>query len=354
MAGCKRCTQLPDPVQRHGVLCVAYPEDAAGARLRQYLRAAEISFEEREGVICVHLGEGTLDKVCNDYFASVSKIERQDTKCLVVDKVEDLSIQALLRTKSLEIVLTQVQGGWLRDLLAEERLVSYFHPIVSCSAPDEAFAYECLARGLTPEGDIIPPNKLFSFARDGEMLFQLDRACRLAAIRDAHKNNLKGNIFINFNPTAIYDPEYCLRTTVKAIEDAGIEQSRIVFEVVESDEVKDSGHLLTILSFYRSHGFRVALDDLGAGYGSLNLLHKLRPDFIKLDMDLIRGVHEDPFKASISANLLELARKLGIRSVAEGVETAGEWEWVKANGGDLAQGYYFAKPAPHAWSPNTV
>jgi len=282
----------------------------------------------------------------------MSKVERHDTKCLVVERIEHITVTALLNTKSFETVLSQVQGAWLRNLLAEDRIVSYFHPIVACDKPNEVYAYECLARGKTAEGDIIPAGRLFSQARDGEMLFQLDRACRLAAIRDAHANNLDGHIFINFNPTAIYDPEYCLRTTVKAVEEAELDQSLIVFEVVECDEVRDTRHLLDILNFYRANGFKVALDDLGAGYGSLNLLHSLRPDYMKLDMQLIRGVHEDPFKASISANLLGLAKELGIRSVAEGVETAGEWEWVKANGGDLVQGYFFAQPAPSAWTPD--
>jgi len=352
MSGCKRCTQLPDPIPSRGYLCVAYPEEAAGMRLRKYLKEIDVGFGEEEGgIISIPLEEGLLDRICSEYISGLSRPERLDTRCLVVEKVEHITVSALLNTKSFENVLSLVEGAWLRELLAEERVVSFFHPILSCTNPREVFGYECLARGKSGDGGIIPAFKLFEQARDGELLFQLDRACRLAAIHGASEHGLAGRIFINFNPTSIYDPEYCLRTTVAAIKESDIDASQVVFEVVESEEVHDTTHLLDILSFYRSNGFEVALDDLGAGYDSLNLLQSLRPDYVKLDMQLIRGVHEDPFKASISRNLLQLAQELGIRSVCEGVETVAEYEWVRENGGDLVQGYYFSKPAPSAWTP---
>ena len=99
------------------------------------------------------------------------------------------------------------------------------------------------------------------------------------------------------------------------------------------------------MEFYRGAGFRVALDDLGSGYGSLNLLSQLKPDFVKLDMKLIRDVDRDPYKAEITRKLLEMARGLGVATIVEGIETQGEWEWAHENGADYAQGYLFARPA---------
>ena len=99
------------------------------------------------------------------------------------------------------------------------------------------------------------------------------------------------------------------------------------------------------MTTYRQAGFRVALDDLGAGYGSLNLLSQLRPDFVKLDMKLVRDVHLDPYKAGITSQLLEMARKLGIATVAEGIESAGELDWFRDHGVDFVQGFYIARPA---------
>jgi EAL domain-containing protein (putative c-di-GMP-specific phosphodiesterase class I) len=88
----------------------------------------------------------------------------------------------------------------------------------------------------------------------------------------------------------------------------------------------------------------VALDDLGAGFSSLNLLTELRPDFVKMDMHLIRGVDQNDYKARILGSLIDLAHKLEIPVVAEGVETVAEWQWLRAAGADLVQGYLFAKP----------
>src|SRR5262249_43989437 len=91
-------------------------------------------------------------------------------------------------------------------------------------------------------------------------------------------------------------------------------------------------------------GFLVALDDLGAGYSSLTLLTRLRPDFVKLDVELVREVDIDAYKANIAAKLLELAHSIGIQTIAEGVETLGEWQWLREHECDYVQGFFFGRP----------
>ncbi len=98
----------------------------------------------------------------------------------------------------------------------------------------------------------------------------------------------------------------------------------------------------------------MALDDLGAGYSSLNLLASLRPDFVKLDVGLVRDVDRDPYRTAIAAKLLDLAKDLGVIVVAEGVETEEQWRWLVAHGADLAQGFFFARPASPPPVPATV
>ncbi len=186
---------------------------------------------------------------------------------------------------------------------------------------------------------------MFETARDAGLLFNLDRVARMKAIGEASGLGLESNIFVNFNPTSIYEPASCLRSTMTAIEESGISHSRIVFEVTESEHVKNDRHLRSILDFYRKSGFRIALDDLGAGYGSLNLLAALRPDFVKLDAGLIRDVDQDPYRAAIASKLLELAKELGVTIIAEGVETEEQWRWLLDNGADFVQGFFFARPA---------
>jgi len=118
-----------------------------------------------------------------------------------------------------------------------------------------------------------------------------------------------------------------------------------VFEVIESSEIKDTRQLLRILDFYRARGFGVALDDMGAGYSSLNMMTKLRPDYVKLDIELIHHVDRGSYKAQIAGKMLELAQGLGLKTIAEGVETEEEWQWARAHGADYLQGFLFAHPA---------
>jgi EAL domain-containing protein (putative c-di-GMP-specific phosphodiesterase class I) len=134
-------------------------------------------------------------------------------------------------------------------------------------------------------------------------------------------------------------------TTVQAIGDAKIDHDRVVFEVTEADQTLDPGTLKNIISAHRDAGFGVALDDVGAGYSSLNLLHQLRPDYIKIDMELIRGVHMDSYKALIAEKILEIARSLNIETIAEGIETPEELAWVQQHGADYVQGYLISKPS---------
>ncbi|MDZ7728973.1 MAG: EAL domain-containing protein [Dehalococcoidia bacterium] len=115
--------------------------------------------------------------------------------------------------------------------------------------------------------------------------------------------------------------------------------------MVESDAVADADHLRRILDYYRERGYRVALDDLGAGFSSLALLEQVRPDFVKLDMHLIRRVDTNPYKAEIASGVLDLARSLGVPTIVEGIEDEGELNWVRAHGASYAQGYYLARPS---------
>lgn len=221
-------------------------------------------------------------------------------------------------------------------------------------APGQVFAYECLMRGRLDDGQVRAAGQILAAAREADLLFHVDREARLTAIRDASAHGITTPLFINFNPTAIYDPQFCLRSTVAAARATGVSGDRFVFEVIESDAVDDVGHLLRILNYYRDAGFRVALDDLGSGYASLNLLAQLRPDFVKFDRELIRAIDHDLYKQKVVRKLIELALELEIGTVAEGIERVEEWQWLREAGIDYAQGYLFARPTSPPPLPTAV
>lgn len=146
-------------------------------------------------------------------------------------------------------------------------------------------------------------------------------------------------------PNAVYRPELCIRVTLEAAERFGFPIERIMFEVTESERVVDVPHLRAILDHYRQRGFVVAIDDFGAGYAGLNLLSELRTDLVKLDMGLARGIDADHARQAIVRGMVAVCSELGIRVLAEGVETEAELETLRAMDIDLFQGYLFARPA---------
>lgn len=314
--------------------------------IRGYLNQMGLEYAEPyDGIFRVRFERASLGRLCSEFLSHVSKLEQKDTRALILADGEELMIHHLTKMEPLDSVVARTRGEWLFEMLDGERIHTHFHPIVDTADPSRIFAYECLARGIGESGESIPPGIMFDIAQTADLQFNLDRVCRLAAIQGCVEHGLDKTIFVNFNPGTIYNPEHCLETTMRAIGKAGLTPDKIVFEVVESEKIQDIEHLLSILSYYRENGFRTALDDLGAGYSSLNLLTRLKPDFVKLDMELIRDVDTDPYKAVITENLINMARLLGAKTIAEGVETVDEWRWVREKGADYIQGFLFAKPA---------
>jgi len=295
--------------------------------------------------LLVSLGEASAQDLAISLTGALTRKELEDTQVLLMANDAAPQLCDFRWVTSLQQFVTLSQSSWLLDMLSSNRITSYFQPIVQAKDTSQIFAQEALLRGIDADGSLVYPGQILELARDGDLLFQLDLAARQSAIREATYHQIKDKLFINFIPTAIYDPAFCLRSTINAIDEANIPHENVIFEVVESEQSPDVSHLKTILNFYRNAGFRVALDDLGAGYSSLNLIHQLRPDFVKLDMELTRNVHRDPYKALIAEKLLEIAHRLDIPTIAEGIESVEELHWVRDCGATFVQGYLIGKPA---------
>jgi EAL domain-containing protein (putative c-di-GMP-specific phosphodiesterase class I) len=354
---CPECPALPTFWQEAGRLFLWLPTPHTQRKVVRLLEAKEgipapLSVQLLENLgLAVSIAQGALKKTLEGMAEVLSQQEMRASRALFLAGDRDPCWQDCARVELLQELFHRTQAELLLEVLAESRLTTYFQPIVQARDPAFVVGHEALVRGLDKEGRLINAGLLFAMAREAHLLYQLDLAARRTAIAAAMQHHLQGDLFINFSPTAIYDPAFCLRHTVWAISRAGIPPQRVVFEVNESDRSPDLNHLQRILHFYQQAGFRVALDDLGAGYGSLNLLHQLRPDMIKLDGELIRGVDRDPYKAVIAEKLLELAQDLGITTLAEGIETAGELQWVCEHGVDLVQGFFIAQPQPVPLQP---
>lgn len=280
-----------------------------------------------------------------------NRLEYQGISALRLDSGETLTFHAFTRARTLDRWLSLLDADALLDILEHRRFISWFQPILAADT-GAVIGHEALLRGQRQDGSLMFPGEILSTAADNDLLFQVDRQARETALHSAAAQCLDGQIFINFIPTAIYDPVHCLQSTVGWAKNLGIAPDRIVFEVVETERVDDIEHLKRILDFYRTSGYRVALDDVGSGYASLNLLAQIRPDIIKVDMEIIRHIDTDPGRQTVFRALIGIARELDIQVLAEGIETPGELAHVVAEGADLLQGYLFARPAPEPPPPN--
>lgn len=182
----------------------------------------------------------------------------------------------------------------------------------------------------------------------------LDAAHRLGRVRDVGRRVRKlapepllGRselLFLNLCPEDLSDPDLFDRGT-------GLEgiAHRVVLEITERDRLEGVAAVTRVASELRARGYRIAVDDLGAGYSGLNNLATLRPEFVKIDMSLVRGVDADPVRQKLVRALCAVSHDLGSSVVGEGVETVPERDALVAMGVDLLQGFLLGRPEP--WAP---
>ncbi|MBB6672652.1 EAL domain-containing protein [Cohnella nanjingensis] len=230
------------------------------------------------------------------------------------------------------------------DYILNKRFSSYMQPIVQLNGT--AIGYEFLLRPL-PDHPPFRPAELFSAAREAGLHSFLDREARGSAIRLAKRQVPAGvKKFINFLPSSIYRPEACLQTTFEQILMSGMDPADFVFEVVETERLDDLDHLKRVFAAYRRQGIRLAMDDVGDGYATLDVMDELKPDYVKLDRKWVSGCHADERKQRHIEDVMERASRFHGVVLAEGVERDEEWQYLRNAGVPLLQGYLFGKPSP--------
>lgn len=214
-----------------------------------------------------------------------------------------------------------------------------FQPIVDIQA-SRIDAYEALARGPAGEGaghvlaQVTPDNK-----------YAFDQACRTKAIELAAGLGMDRRLSINFLPNAVYEPQACIRATLQAAARTGFPLDRLTFEILESENIVETGHLLNIVNEYRKHGFKIALDDFATGYSGLSRLAELRPDIVKVDRALVSGCDKDRVRLAIIAGVIGVGEAVGIQVILEGAERVEEVQALRTVGARFIQGFYFARPS---------
>lgn len=250
-----------------------------------------------------------------------------------------MNVQSTVNNLSVQTAAQVGCGACSEKISLDFDFTMAFQPIIDFERKT-VFAQEALCRGLNNE-----PAGVILGRVTAENLYKFDQLCRVKAVTLAAKLKFEAFVSINFMPNAVYNPENCLRTTLKAAADNNFPISRIIFEITEVERVKGDNHLKNIVSEYKRQGLKTAIDDFGSGYSGLNLLSMFQPDIIKLDMELIRDIDRHFVKQSIVKNTVQICSDLGITVIAEGIETKNELNVLRDFGLNLFQGYYFAKPA---------
>jgi EAL domain-containing protein (putative c-di-GMP-specific phosphodiesterase class I) len=199
------------------------------------------------------------------------------------------------------------------------------------------FGYEALVR--TDEPALTQPAALLAAAERLDELWALGRAMRERAALVIAASDPALHLFLNLHPHDLADP---------ALLDSGAPHSslacRVVLEVTERAPLDEQPETRLRLGQLRELGFKIAIDDLGAGYAGLNSFVQLEPEFVKLDMALIRNLDTNRVKQRLVRSIGEVCKDMGLLVVAEGIETAGERDAVIELGCDLLQGYRFGRP----------
>ncbi len=232
--------------------------------------------------------------------------------------------------------------GLLDSIIQNREVTSVFQPIIDCKE-GSILGYEALSRGPS-DSPLHSPAVMFNNAARLGRLSELEVVCRERSVYNFFQKKLSGLLFLNVSPMALTDPGYPRGKSVELLQKLGHSPSRIVIELSEKYPMEDTNALCKMLEYYRSLGFKTAIDDLGSGYAGLRLWSELRPDYVKIDGHFIANIDNDPVKREFVRGIIELSDNIGCEVIAEGVETAEEHDTINQMGISIAQGFYFAKP----------
>jgi EAL domain-containing protein (putative c-di-GMP-specific phosphodiesterase class I)/ActR/RegA family two-component response regulator len=237
--------------------------------------------------------------------------------------------------------------GELRRAIAEAELVNYYQPKVAL-ASGAIEGVETLVRWKHPRDGLVLPDHFIPMAEAHGLIDDLTFCVMREALRQARRWSdvgLELNVAVNVSMDSLVSLDFPDLVACE-IERAGVPASSLTLEVTESRLMRDPRAALDILTRLRLKRVRLSIDDFGTGYSSLAQVRDLPFDELKIDRGFVHRAGADATLRAIFEASLGMARQLGLVTVAEGVEDEADWEFLRAAGCDLAQGYFVARPMP--------
>ncbi|HEX5363313.1 MAG TPA: GGDEF domain-containing protein [Gallionella sp.] len=232
----------------------------------------------------------------------------------------------------------------LQGILERRALSALFQPIMDISN-GLFLGFEGLIRGPA-DSPLHSPLNLFAAAKQQDLALEVEMLSRQIVMEAFAAQRLPGKLFLNVSPDTLTHPSFKNGQTLSYLEKIGIDPKQVIIEITENQPTFDFENMRNALLHYRSMGFQIAIDDLGAGFSSLRLWSELRPEYVKVDMHFVQGINADPLKQQFLRSIQQIAQSSGTLVIAEGIETEAEFRTVCDLGIDFGQGYFIARPTP--------
>ena len=228
----------------------------------------------------------------------------------------------------------------LREIIRRKKVTTLFQPIV-WAQEGTVFGYELLTRGA-PNSSFRNSDMLFAFAREAKLAWALETVALEQALKRLRSFALNGKKFLlNLEAEMFEESEFRIHEMVSFFSE---HRGNFVFELTERAAIEDYAVFRRLLDEFRDKGIEVAIDDAGSGYASLEAIAALAPDYLKITKSLVSTLADEPIKQDLVKMLVDLAAKIGAKTLAEGIETIEEYDQCRDLGVDLIQGYYLAHP----------
>ena len=235
----------------------------------------------------------------------------------------------------------------LHRAIAEEEFLLLYQPVIELSE-GRMVGVEALIRWKTTNGDIVSPADFIPVAEDTGLIlpigdWTLREACQQLHVWQQH--GLALHMAVNLSARQVWQSNI-VEHTLQTVAAAGIEVQQLELEVTETALMQERSRMKSILQELHEHGLSFSLDDFGTGYSSLDRLKKLPISKLKIDQSFVAGIPGDADDMAIVSAVIQMATSLGLDAVAEGVETAEQWRYLRDRGCRYGQGFYFSRPVP--------
>ncbi len=252
--------------------------------------------------------------------------------------IEEARLQAAhLRRAEELLVLEQLQ-----DILLRERVRTDYQAIFRLQE-GTVMAFEALSRGPRGSG-LESAEDLFKAAEVNGLKVELDRLCRKRALLSSGRIPSNAKIFVNTVPATMRDPQFRGKSLIDSLEKAQVDAKRVVIEITEQEVIENHDMFRETMAYFTDLGMSFAVDDVGAGYSGLDTIAKLKPQYLKIDIKLVRDLDSKPVNVSMVKALVAIGHNIGAEVLAEGIQREEEAQILRAMGVDYGQGFLLAPP----------